>query len=186
MAHARAKFMYALQQGNYKQVEKMLRFIERLYDIERQIKWKPWEKILAVRREQAERIKKEMRKELDYLKSQLKLPSDDLLTKSVNYMETFWKQLFLYLKDGRYTIDNLAAERAIRPLAVERNNSMFFCSHMGAETSVLYHTIIATCKKQGYKVLDYLKEFFKQIIQGRCDYENLMPATIGIRTINKR
>lgn len=67
-------------------------------------------------------------------------------------MDTFWEQLFLYLKDGRYTIDNLAAERAIRPLAVERNNSMFFCSHKGAETSVLYHTIIATCKKQGYKV----------------------------------
>ena len=97
----------------------------------------------------------------------------------------FWKQLFLYLKDGRYTIDNLSAERALRPLAVERNNSMFFCSHKGAETSVLYHTIIATCKKQGYKVLDYLKEFFKQIILGRCDYENLMPATIGISSINK-
>lgn len=89
-------------------------------------------------------------------------------------------------KDGRYTINNLAAERAIRPLTVERNNSMFFCLHKGAETSVLYHTIIATCKKQGYKVLDYLKEFFKQIILGRCDYENLIPATIGIKTNNKR
>lgn len=186
MAHARAKFMYALQQGHYKQVEKMLRLIEKLYDIERLIKGKPWENILAVRREKSEGIKKEIRKELDYLKSQLKLPSDDLLTKAVNYMDTFWKQLFLYLKDGRYTIDNLAAERAIRPLTVERNNSMFFCSHKGAETSVLYHTIIATCKKQGYKVLDYLKEFFKQIILGRCDYENLMPATIGIKANNKR
>lgn len=186
MAHARAKFMYALQQGHYKQVEKMLRLIEKLYDIERLIKGKPWEKILAVRREKSEGIKKEIRKELDCLKSQLKLPSDDLLTKAVNYMETFWKQLFLYLKDGRYTIDNLAAERAIRPLTVERNNSMFFCSHKGAETSVLYHTIIATCKKQGYRVLDYLKEFFKQIILGRCDYENLMPATIGIKANNKR
>lgn len=186
MAHARAKFMYALQQGHYKQVEKMLRLIEKLYDIERQIKGKPWEKILAVRREKSEGIKKEIRKELDYLKCQLRLPSDNLLTKAVNYMDTFWKQIFLYLKDGRYTIDNLAAERAIRPLTVERNNSMFFCSHKGAETSVLYHTIIATCKKQGYKVLDYLKEFFKQIILGRCDYENLMPATIGIKVNNKR
>lgn len=185
MAHARAKFMYALQQGHYKQVEKILGLIEKLYDIERWIKGKPCERVLAVRREKSESIKKMIRKELDNLKSQLKLPSDDLLTKAVNYMETFWKQLFLYLKDGRYTIDNLAAERAIRPLAVERNNSMFFCSHKGAETSVLYHTIIATCKKQGYKVLDYLKEFFKQIILGRCDYENLMPATIGIRSINK-
>lgn len=186
MAHSRAKFMYALQQGHYKQVERMLGLLEKLYNIERQVKGEPWESVLAVRQEKSESIKEEIRKELDYLKNQLKLPSDDLLTKAFHYMDTFWEQLFLYLKDGRYTIDNLAAERAICPLAVGRNNSMFFCSHKGAETSVLYHTIIATCKKQGYKVLDYLKEFFKQIILGRCDYENLMPSTIGIRTINKR
>lgn len=185
MAHARAKFMYALQQGSYKQVEKMLGLIEKLYSIERRIKGKEKERILKVRQDKSESVKKEIRKELDYLKSQLKHPSDNLLTKAVNYLDTFWEQLFRYLKDGRYTIDNLAAERAIRPLAVERNNSMFFCSHKGAETSVLYHTIIATCKKQGYKVLDYLKEFFKKIIIGRCDYENLMPATIGIKSINK-
>lgn len=64
MAHARAKFMYALQQGHYKQVEKMLRLIGKLYDIERLIKGQPWEKILAVRREKSESIKKRYVKNL--------------------------------------------------------------------------------------------------------------------------
>jgi hypothetical protein len=104
-----------------------------------------------------------------------------LMEKAINYMTTFWNQLFMYLKDGRYTIDNLAAERAIRPLTIERKNSNSFCSHAGVQMSALYHTIIATCRMQGYSVLEYLKTFFTCIIQGRRDYENLMPATIGIR-----
>lgn len=33
---------------------------------------------------------------------------------------------------------------------------------------------------QGVPVLQYLKEFFKQIVLGRTDYENLLPITIGI------
>jgi hypothetical protein len=108
-----------------------------------------------------------------------------LMEKAINYMTTFWDQLFMYLKDGRYTIDNLAAERAIRPLTIERKNSVSFCSHAGVRMSALYHTIIATCRMQGYSVLEYLKAFFTCIIQGRRDYENLMPATIGISKMIK-
>ena len=40
--------------------------------------------------------------------------------------------------------------------------------------------MIKTCKLQGYSVLEYLEAFFTAIIKGRPDYENLMPATIGI------
>lgn len=46
--------------------------------------------------------------------------------------------------------------------------------------SAAYYTIISTCKIQGVPVLQYLKEFFKQIVLGRTDYENLLPMTIGI------
>ena len=49
-----------------------------------------------------------------------------------------------------------------------------------------YHTVIETCKLQGYSVLEYLEAFFTAIIKGRTDYEILMPSTIGIRRINKR
>ncbi len=33
---------------------------------------------------------------------------------------------------------------------------------------------------QGVPVLQYLKEFFKQIVIGRTDYENLLPMTIRL------
>lgn len=36
--------------------------------------------------------------------------------------------LFTYIKDGRYPIDNNAAERAARPLTTQRNNMLHFGS----------------------------------------------------------
>nr|WP_262301809.1 IS66 family transposase [Prevotella sp.] len=35
-----------------------------------------------------------------------------------NYLHKFWKQVFAYRNDGEYTIDNQAAERAIRPQTI--------------------------------------------------------------------
>ena len=33
----------------------------------------------------------------------------------------------------------------------------------------------------GVSTLEYFKEFFKAIMQGRTDYENMLPMTIGIK-----
>lgn len=128
MAHARAKFKYALEQGNDKDAAFILELIE----------------------------------------------------KALNYMNTFWAQLFAYLNDGSYSIDNSIAERFIRPLADERKNSLFFGSDKMARVSAVYHTIISTCKMQGVSVLDYFKRFFSEIVKGRRDYEHLLPLTIGL------
>ena len=34
---------------------------------------------------------------------------------------------------------------------------------------------------RGVSTLEYFKEFFKAIMQGRTDYENMLPMTIGIK-----
>ena len=128
------------------------------------------------------------------------------MNKALNYLKSFWNQLILYLKDGRYSIDNSLAERTLRPMTVERKNSLTFGSHDGAEVSVVYHTFIETCKMCGVSTLEYFKEFFKAaikreqfrmysrnverelaqvnlkaIMQGRTDYANMLPMTIGIK-----
>ncbi|MCS2246431.1 transposase [Bacteroides fragilis] len=51
----------------------------------------------------------------------------------------------VYRKDREYTIDNLVAE-AIRPLASQRKNSLFFCSTKGALRLAIYNTFIEICK----------------------------------------
>ena len=93
---------------------------------------------------------------------------------------TFWTQLFAYLNDGSYSIDNSIAERFIHPLAGERKNSLFFGSDKMARVSAVYHTIISTCRMQAVSVLDYFKRFFSEIVKGRRDYEHLLSLTIGL------
>ncbi len=104
----------------------------------------------------------------------------ELMEKALRYLNTFWQQLFTYLKDGNYSIDNTLAERCLRPLAGERKNSLFFGSDKMAMASAAYHTVITTCRMQGISALEYLKRFFREIVTGRRDYENLLPQTIGI------
>ena len=92
----------------------------------------------------------------------------------------YLNQIFVYLKDGRYNIDNTIAERFIRPLAGERKNSLFFGNNRMANVSAAYHTLISTCRANGIPALAYLKKFFRELAKGHRDYENLLPMTIGI------
>ena len=45
--------------------------------------------------------------------------------------------------------------------------------------SVIHPAFIGTCKMYGVPTMDYFKEFFKAIMQGRTEYENMLPMTIG-------
>ncbi|MEO4797336.1 hypothetical protein ABHZ39_17410 [Bacteroides uniformis] len=51
-----------------------------------------------------------------------------------------------------------------------------------ANVSAAYHTLISTCRANGISALAYLKRFFREVVKGRRDYENLLPMTIGINT----
>ena len=122
----------------------------------------------------------EMRSLLGLMKSENAPRYGSLMEKAVCYLDHFWNRVFLYKKDGNYTIDNSLAERCIRPLANGRKNSLFFGSHKMAHVSAAYHSLVSTCKLQGYSILEYLKKFFAEIVAGNRDYGKLMPSTIGI------
>jgi len=184
LAHARAKFKYAQEQGKDADAEYFISNIGRLYDLEEQYRLRHLtpQQILQERQgEQTAKIIQKMRQRLDKLMADTSGMRGDLMHKALNYLNSFWNQLFLYLKDGRYSIDNSLAERTLRPMTVERKNSLTFGSHDGAEVSVIYHTFIETCKMCGVSTLEYFKQFFKAIMQGRTDYENMLPMTIGIK-----
>ena len=122
----------------------------------------------------------EIRKKLDYYLYFDQSPQGDLMRKALNYMNTFWEQLFRYRNDGNYSIDNSLAERCIRPMALERKNSLFFCSTEGAKTSAIFHTIIETCKQLGVSAREYIKKFLEEVSSGRSDWENLTPSRLAI------
>ena len=91
----------------------------------------------------------DFRKIMEYHLYYDKVAKGDVIQKAINYMHTFWEQLFRYRNDGNYTIDNSLAERSIRLMTVERKNSLFFCSKEGAKASAIFHTIIEICKQLG-------------------------------------
>ena len=183
-AHARAKFQYAFEQGKDTDAEYFIRLIGWLYDQEEQYRLRHLtpEQIRKERQGvKTAKVISQIRQRLDKLLADGNGMRGDLMQKALNYLNSFWNQLILYLKDGRYNIDNSLAERTLRPMTVERKNSLTFGSHAGAKVSVIYHTFIETCKMCGISTLEYFKEFFKAIMQGRTDYENMLPMTIGIK-----
>ena len=184
MAHARAKFKYALEQGGDKDAEYFLKCIGELYKLEAEYEHGKLsaEQIGLLRQKlKTKEIVIRLRSKLDAMLSENHSPRGELMEKAIRYLDTFWTQLFAYLKDGRYSIDNSIAERFIRPLAGERKNSLFFGSDRMANVSAAYHTIISTCKMHGISALEFFKSFFHEIMLGRRDYENLLPMTIGIK-----
>jgi hypothetical protein len=182
MAHSRAKFKYAKDQGCDK-ADLFLSDIGKLYRRESQyISEGLSSEEIRLRRNDAytNEIVEEMRNELYNLLALPESEMSDLMCRALNYLRNFWKQIFNYRNNGDYTIDNLAAERAIRPLTVQRKNSLFFGSTQGALNSAIYNTFIETCKQVGIPFRDFFREFMKARKKGREDYDNLLPMTIGL------
>lgn len=185
LAHARAKFVYAYEQGGDLDAKRMLEHIGWLYGQEEAYRQSGLsaEEITGQRNSlRTKEVVGRIRSFLNFLTSEGHPPRGELMEKAVNYLNNFWNQIFTYLKDGRYSIDNSIAERFIRPLAGERKNSLFFGSNRMAHVSAAYHTLISTCRANGIAALAYLKRFFREVVKGRRDYENLLPMTIGIST----
>ena len=105
----------------------------------------------------------------------------DLMNQALNYMLNSWEELQNYRKDGRYTIDNLPAERAIRPFTVSRKNSLHFSSEEGAEMAMIYLTIIETAKMCGLQIKEYLSYVWREIMSGNTNYGDLTPSMVVAR-----
>lgn len=92
------------------------------------------------------------------------------LRAALKYLDKFWDNNFVFLKDGSLPIDNNLAERAIRPLTTQRNAMLHFGSDEGVEMAATYHSIISTVKMQGRSAWEYLGKFFTIIFNGCRDF----------------
>ena len=69
-------------------------------------------------------------------------------------------KIFACLDDGELPIDNNLAERTIRKLTTQRNNSLHYGNDAGAEIAVTYHSVIGTVKLHGSSVWNFIGTFF--------------------------
>lgn len=185
MAHVRAKFYYAELQGS-KDATKILNLIDLLYDLEKEYtRQKLDSETIKARRndEQTESIVQRIRMKLLDLKIQLHQAPEtisELLKEAITYLDNAWKQVFSYRQNGDFTIDNMEAERAMKPIANQRKNSYFYCSESGARNAATFNTFIQTCKMAGVPFMSYFKKVMNELKNGRTDYQNLLPATIQL------
>lgn len=182
MAHARAKFKYAYEQGGDEDAKFYLEEIGKLYQFEAEYangKLSAEQVKICRRGLKTKEVIIRLRSKLDAQLSDNHPPRGELMEKALRYLNTFWKQLFAYLKDGNYSIDNSIAERFIRPLAGERKNSLFFGCDKMAVASAVYHTIISTCRMHKRSALEFLKRIFHAVVNGSCDYKQMALLLVG-------
>jgi len=71
------------------------------------------------------------------------------LAGAIRYGLTRLKRLRPYLDDGRLSIDNNAAERGMRSIALGRKNWLFAASERGGKSAAIAYTLIETAKLYG-------------------------------------
>ncbi len=95
-----------------------------------------------------------------------KEPPKSPLAKACYYAIARWDGLKRFLEDGRLPLDNTASERALRQVAVGRNNYLFAGSDQGGERAAIAYTVIGTCILAGIDPLAYLTDIFQKLATG--------------------
>jgi transposase len=181
-AHARRKFDEAIKAQGKKakagRATKGLAFIQRLYSIEKLARELTPETRFTLRQEQAVPVLEEIRVWLD--SSLPEVPPQSAVGKAINYLHGQWEKLVRYTEDGRLDIDNNAAERAIRPFVIGRNNWLFSDTIKGAQSSARLYSLILTAKANGHEPYRYLCHVFKELPAATSveDVEALLPFNI--------
>jgi hypothetical protein len=86
-----------------------------------------------------------------------RVPGRSELAAAIRYARSRWAQLCRYRDDGRLEIDNSAAERALRGVALGRKNWLFAGSDAGGQRAAAIYSLIDTCKLNGINPEAYLR-----------------------------
>lgn len=154
-AHVRRKF-YELQKahGSHLAAE-VLQRIGALYTIEAEIRGQSSETSAAARQARAGPQLEALQTWLHTTLTQVSKKS--ALAEAIRYALTRWPALTRYRDDGRLEIDNNAAERALRVVALGRKNYLFAGSDAGGQRAAAIYTLIGTAKLNGLDPEAYLR-----------------------------
>ncbi len=159
-AHARRKF-YDAQDKDPAIALTALAYIKQLYNIERDCKAMSANERRAIRQNKAKPILKKFHEWLEEQRPLL-LPQGPMAN-AIGYALNQWRALKRYLSDGDLSIDNNAAERALRKIAVGRRNWTFFGSDSGGKNAAILYSIITSCKRQGVNPFAYIRDLLVRI-----------------------
>ena len=160
-AHVRRHF-YDLEQAHSSAVarEALVR-IGALYGIEEEIRGRPPDQRRAVRQKQSEPLLDSLRQWFEATLSKLSRKSDT--TAAIRYALSRWNALMRFVDDGHIEMDNNAAERSLRGVALGRKNYLFAGSDAGGERAAAIYSLIGSAKLNGLDPEAYLRDVLTRI-----------------------
>lgn len=192
-AHARRKFTDALKgagqsrkkgaqrKPRHSLAEAGLRFLQKLYAIERRVKDATPEERLRVRQAESKPVAAALRGWLDGAREAV-VPQS-LTGKAVAYLDAQWPKLVRVFDYGFVPLDTNLVENAVRPFAVGRKNWLFAETVGGAEASANLYSVVETAKANGLEPWAYLQHAFAELPKARSfdDIDALLPDRVRLR-----
>ena len=173
-AHARRKFYDIHVVHASPTTTEALARIGALYAIEDEIRGKPADLRLDIRQTRARPL-------LDQLRSWMEKALRSLSSKSetagaIRYALSRWRALIRYTEDGLLDIDNSAAERALRAVALGRKNFLFAGSDYGGQRAAAMYSLIGSAKLNGLDPEFYLRTVLARIADHPVSHiQDLLP-----------
>jgi hypothetical protein len=177
-AHVRRKF-YDLQVAHASPLAaEALKRIAELYVIESEIRGRPPDQRLQTRTTRACPLLESFHR---WLQSNLAVVSrKSEIAAAIRYALGRWRALLRYSEDGHIEIDNNAAERALRAVALGRKNYLFAGSDSGGERAAAVYSLIGTAKLNGLDPEAYLRTVLERIAEHPINrIEELLPWSIS-------
>jgi len=162
-AHARRRFTSLVLPN--KSVDPVLkeaiRRIGELYKIEKRIKGKSDEEIFVARQESIQLLISFK----IFLEEKRKLYTPkDAVTEAIDYLLNHWEFFIEFTNHSNLgVLDNNFCERKIRPITINRKNSMFFGSAESSSGAALMFTLVENCKLHNVNFIDYINDVVLRI-----------------------
>lgn len=184
-AHARRKFHDVHVNQALPIAAEALERIARLYTIETEIRGHPPDERREIRQARAGPELASLSDWLHHVLPSLSKKSE--LAIAIRYVLTRWIAFTRYRDDGRLEIDNNAAERALRAIALGRKNWLFAGSDDGGERAAAIYTLLGSAKLNNLNVEAYLRHVLERLPQHPINrIDELLPWNVAAKLADIR